>query len=295
MNAIAVLANNTKFVGYMLANMPKSLENVYWFIVNETRIGDKRDELAKIAENSRLKQYEIVDSKQIVTECKEHIINNDFVDAYTMGMNILMIWWIFKYRPEIDKVLLVDDDVLFFNGIEDFFNYEQHAFRQYRMSAGLTNFNEQSKNVKKTLHEWFKVFEIDNVTQDWWKNTYLKNNLSSGNRMIVKNCFDIKRYERYLKRFFESKWLKTCWDNRRTPTSGYMDERFETLFYIDESNRLLNYESCIFISKPEKVSDNEWKKLCSGRYKLVHVANKSYKQKTYELLVERGLINDRLA
>lgn len=294
MNAIAVLANNMNFVGYMLANMPKSLENICWFFVNETRIGNKIEELTKIVKASKIKQYEIIDSMKIVTECKKQIVNNDFVDSYTMGMNILMVWWIFKYKSKIDKILLVDDDVLFFDGVESFFEYEQHAFVQYRMSAGPRIFNEQSKNGKRTMHEWFKVFEIDNVNQDWWENVYLKKNLSSGNRMIVKKYFDMIRYEYFLKRFFMSKRLKACWDNRRVPTSGFLDERFETLFYLNESNNFLNNDSHILISKPEKVTDNGWEKLCSGRYKLIHIANKSWKQKTYDLLVKRGLINDRL-
>lgn len=282
--AIQMLVNNVTYFKYFLDNLPDEISDYNFVFMTESRICDIVDEMRKLLSESKIQKYKIITSNEVNQKFKECIVDNKFVDEYSMSMNILSIWYIFKYNRKINKVLLLDDDVILNKGIARIFDNNHNCFKYYRMSAGSSNFYDQSKNQIEIFNEWFKIFDLKYSDELWDK--YLKGNLSSGQRLIVRDTFDITKYEKYLKRFFESSLLFDVWQKRRVPTSGYFDERFETFYYFDELNDDLHYDVFLIISKPEKVKSYK----ATQKYAIVHNATKSHKIKTYEKMVAEGII-----
>ena len=146
---------------------------VQLIVVNETRIGDKTKEIKRILKKENIKSYRLITSDEVNKKLKKEVIDNGFVNDYTMSMNILSLWYIKKYMKDIQKVLLLDDDVILRKGISDLFISDIHLFKSNRLSAGLVDFEKQSQNAKNIYNEWIRIFNID-FSEDWWKNKYLK-------------------------------------------------------------------------------------------------------------------------
>ena len=285
--AVLVLANNMNFFKLMVDNLPDSIDDFTFIVVNETRIGDKTSEIRSILENSKCKDYKVFTSDLINQKFKAEVIDNEFVEEYGMSMNILSLWFVFKYNKNIKKILLLDDDVILREGFEDLFKTNHHLFKYNRLSAGPSEFSNQSSNAIAVYEEWFKIFDIE-FSDDWWSNVYIKRYANSGQRLIVRKSFDLERYERQLKKFFESEVFLEFWRNRRTHCSWFFDERFETFFFLNELNDDLNKSTYLILTRPEKMNDGCIKKM--KKSSIIHNATNSHKNKVYNLMIEKGVI-----
>lgn len=291
MNAVLVLTNKIDWFKLMAANFPASINNFKLIVVNESRIGDKTKEIAHILKRSIVQDYEIISSNTINQKFKAKVIDNDFVDDYTMSLNIISLWYVYKYMPAIEKILLLDDDVILREGFDKVFESEKHLFYYSRLSAGLVDFNKYSENAKTIFEEWFRIFNVK-FSMDWWQNQYLKRYANSGQRLIVKKNFDIKRYEHYLKEFFKSEIFHKFWISRRTHCSWFFDERFETFYFFNDLNNELRktYNYLLVDVNPQKMAKSWFGRI--ERSTLFHNATNSHKRELYDMLIERGIIHD---
>lgn len=290
-NAILVLANNMEYFNLMVKNIPDSIKDFDFIVVNETRIGDKTDRIKKILEESKISRFRVFTSDEINDKFKEEVIDNDFVDDYSMSMNILSLWFVYKYNSKIGKILLLDDDVILRDGFEKIFESDHHLFKSNRLSAGAAEFYGQSQNAIDVYKEWFRIFQIK-FSDNWWKNEYLKKYANSGQRLIVRSMFDLDQYEKKLKEFFKSDLFYRFWIDRRNHVSWYFDERFETFFFFDSLNNELKDTTYLVLSKPEKLNDGSFRKMM--RSSIIHNATNSHKKKVYNLMIERGIIQGDL-
>ena len=290
-NAILVLANNMEYFNLMVRNIPDSIKDFDFIVVNEIRIGDKTDKIKKILEGSKISRFRVFTSDEINDKFKKEVIDNDFVDDYSMSMNIIPLWFVYKYNSKIGKILLLDDDVILRDGFEKVFESDHHLFKSNRLSAGLAEFHKQSQNAIDIYEEWFRIFQIK-FSDDWWKNEYLKKYANSGQRLIVRSMFDLDQYEKKLKEFFESDLFHRFWIDRRNHVSWYFDERFETFFFFDFLNNELKDTTYLVLSKPEKLNDGSFRKMM--RSSIIHNATNSHKKKVYNLMIERGIIQGDL-
>ena len=103
MNAVCILANNMDFFKHQVENY---LPECDILVCNETRIGNKIDEIKTL-----MPKAIIIDSQDVVKEFSK-ICDTPFLHSYTMGMNILLQWYVFKHY-NYDKVLFTEEDVLF--------------------------------------------------------------------------------------------------------------------------------------------------------------------------------------
>ena len=90
-----------------------------------------------------------------------------------------------------------------------------------------------SKNVISLFEEFGKIFDFT-FDADIYKNVYLKNYESAGQKLIIRDDFNLNKYEEKLKKFFESDLIHSFWLRRRVPTSYALDEKFETLSPVDD-------------------------------------------------------------
>lgn len=291
MNGILVLANNLNYFRFFVKNYPSEIKNDNYklFVVNEVKIGNKLEELNNILENSDITNYVILSSETIYDKFKEDYLSNNFVDEYTMGMNILSLWYVKKYFEDVKKLLWLDDDVILNKNISKVFESDTHLFKTNRLSAGSPIFESQSKNSKNIYNEWFRIFNIK-FSQDWWINEYIKKYSNSGQFLVNLDKLDIKNYESKLCDFYRSDIFYTAWTNRRTHTSWYFDERFITLYFFDFLNDGLKKKAYLLLSKPEKLNSKAYENL--KNFPIIHVCNNSHKMKTYQLLVKNGVIKD---
>lgn len=286
-NAICVLANDIKFFKLMICNLPEDFKDYALIVVNEDRIGDKTQTLQKILKMYNVKNYIILKATDIVNEFikQNKLKTTKFINDYTMGMNILSLWFLIaKYN--FNKILLTDDDVIFFEGLKNVFSLNKNAYVTYRLSAGL-KYEKLGKTEKKVFEEWYKIFDLtlNKETHD----AYIKNYLSSGQRLIVVKNINIKEYEKYLIKFFESKILFERWENRKVPTSGFLDERFETFFFLNKIEKdLLKDFVTIHCLGIEKTKDNDYYKFKNKT--IFHNATKSHKKEIYKEMIKRGII-----
>ena len=291
MNAILVLANNMDWFKLMVANFPLSINNFKLIVINETRIGDKISEIERILQRSIVKDYLIIPSDKINEKFKKEVINNAFVNDYTMSMNILSLWYVAKCLPYIDKILLLDDDIILREGFDAMFESETHLFYYNRLSAGPVNFYDLSKNAQSIFNEWFRIFNIK-FSLNWWQNEYLKKYANSGQRLIIMKSFNLCQYENYLSEFFKSEIFHIAWINRKCHISWYFDERFETFFFFDDLNHDLKrkYKCCLVFNKPEKMNKSHFNLISKST--LFHNTTNSHKREVYAMLIERGIIHD---
>lgn len=292
-NAVLVLANNMKFFKLMVDNLPDSINECTLIVINEQRIGDKTGEIQKILENSKVENYKIFGSDLINRKFKELVHDNEFVEDYKMSMNILGSWFVFKFNKNIDKILLLDDDVILREGFERVFNSNHCMFKYNRLSAGMADFHRQSDNAISIFDEWFRIFDIK-FTDKWWSEKYLKRYANSGQRLFVRNQFDIKQYEQKLTEFFESEIFFDAWRGRRSHVSWYFDERFETFYFFDILNDEMKDYAYLVLTSPEKMDRKAFISKVK-RSSIIHNATNSHKDKIYNILIEEGcLVGDKL-
>lgn len=286
-NAVVVLANYMDFLEILLDNYPSDLYDTDLIIINETRIGDKTKEIKDL-----LKKYSSVAKNKLVITDKDinkeftKIIDNEFVQDYSMSMKLLPLWYIMKFY-DYHKLLVMDEDVILREGIVKLFDSDHSLFKHYRMSAGPGEYNQLSKPVISLFEEFGKVFDFT-FDADVYKNVYLKNYESAGQKLIVRDDFKLDEYEKRLKLFFESDVIHSFWQKRRVATSYALDEKFETFFFVDVTNDELKTSTFLIISKPEKTTDAQY--LAMKKYTLIHNATRSHKVTVYKRLMNCGFI-----
>ncbi len=286
-NAVVILANYMDFLEIMLDNYPSELYNTDLVIINETRIGDKTTEIRTLLN----KYSSVVKNSIIITDADindkfTEVIDNEFVHDYSMSMKLLPLWYLMKFY-DYNKLLIMDEDVIINDGINKLFDTDHSLFKHYRMSAGPGEYNQLSKNVISLFEEFGRIFDFT-FDADVYKNVYLKNYESAGQKLIIRDDFNLNKYEEKLKKFFESDLIHSFWLRRRVPTSYALDEKFETFFFLDVTNDDLKPSTYLIIGRPENTTDKQY--IALKKYAIIHNATRSHKVKVYKRLMNCGLI-----
>lgn len=281
-NAVVILANNIDFLRVQVRNLPKL--DADYIVCAETRIGTSIDEIRKVVGES----VKIIDSQDVIEDFR-HIVETAFLHSYTMGMNILLQWYVFTHF-DYQKVLFTEEDVILTEGVNEIFKEDHCLFYTWSMSSQTQDYTKLNKSAKAYVDEFNKLFDLGINAEnyrDLWKNTHI----SSGQRLYVRDTFDMDYYVECLTKFFKSIVLDKCWLNRKTHRTGYLDERFEG-FYAYKTG-ILNSDiqpyTVLEISKPEKVDFTKYNKIqrCKGIW---HNATVNQKTKWYQCLKEHNLI-----
>ena len=281
-NAISILCNNVDFLNIIIKNLPKTFFNTTQLIVfTETRIGDKTVKLKKICD----KVNGILITDKDVNKEFNKIVNNEFVNNWSFSLNILMHWYIFKFF-DFDNVLFCDDDVIIKPEIVNLFNN-----KTYICAFTLNTIRDFKDDSNDTL--LYKIADCFNyeIEVDKWKKYY-----ALGAFIIYnKNDFNVKRYEKGLKKFFSSEYFIEIWKSCRSYRSKNLDERFMTMFILKskiENNDLTKYISHIN-SKFEKITDKFLEKQFKDTKYIIHIGNNKGKLMTYNKCIDLGLFKGK--
>lgn len=241
-NAFCVLCNNLSYLKAMINNMPKQDENVVFFIFNDERVIDLRNEIKEflIEYKNRTKcknKFKIVNAKQV----NDFVINSlpnlttsgkEFVEEYTMGLNINVQLYIMDKYKEIEKFIFVDDDVLINGDLSEIFKENKILYCRNFMSSGngWKNEDEYAQNV-------LRLAKVDLET---WK-TF---NVNSGCRLFINNDFYRCKYKETITDFYNNSFFKDLFITYKTTGKGktksfFQDQLVENAFCwrVDSQNK----------------------------------------------------------
>lgn len=254
--AICILCNNLDYLQAFVNNYNQKDEDL--IIVNETRVGNKIEGIRRITKDNNVI---ILDSKEIVLQFKKTVSDNVFVDEYTMGMNILAQWYVFR-NYDYEKVLFLDDDVLINDKIDELFEFDKSLFYKFRLSAGGKVYNENGPKYKLLIKAFGDIFDLD-INEENYQEVWIGNHLANGQRMYTKNDYDFQYYEQTLKKFYENEILRALWNNRTLHTSYHLDEWFETMFAYKTGiiNDELKTRTYIEMSDDKRVDFKKYNKI----------------------------------
>lgn len=274
--ALCILANNMDYFKALCKNLKQGDYDI--IVCNETRIGNKVDKIKKICPNAI-----IVDSEDVVKDFATNVVDTEFLHTYTMGMKILIIWYVFK-NFDYDKVFFTDEDVII-NNIDRIFDYDKSAFYYFSLSAGShAGLKANNEKYQKMITEFNKIFGLD-VNEDNYKEMWVKKHINAGQRLYVRK--DIKQFEKYLKKYFKSDYIKYIWDNRKRPTEMMLDEWFESMYIlktgIGTSILNKNHHVLLEIANPAKI---DFTKFNLKKWDMMHNATSSHKLEWLRLLKE---------
>lgn len=267
-NAIVILANDMELLKAQVDNLPAL--NCDYIICNETRIGNKIDEIKKMIPSAI-----IIDSADVIKEFSK-LHTSEFLNDYTMGMNILLQWYVFKFM-DYDRVLFTEEDVILNEKVNSIFNEDKCLFYCWAISASTKPYNELKSKDFNYVNALDKLFNINFTADNYleiWKNAHL----ASGQRYYVRDKFDLQLYEQKLIAFYSNETFHNCWLNRRNHRSYYIDERFEGFFAYSSGiiNNGMRPYTYIEIAKPEKrdISKYNCIQKCGGIWHNATVSNK---------------------
>lgn len=256
-NAICVLANDMILFANMINNLPDI--DVDLIVINETRIGNKINEIKEITKN--IKSCIVIDSDIIINKFKNDVINCNFVDTYTMGMNILMQWYIFKYY-DYDKVLFLDDDIVLTKNINNVFELNNSSFYIFTLSVGAPQYNMNTKKMKLCIDTFNDLFDL-NINDENYREKWIYTHVNGGQRLYCKSDFNLDLYTYYLKLFYTNKNIEYLWNIRTNHASFYLDERFEGFVAYKSNiiNNNLNVLTQLEFNNPDKINFEKYNAL----------------------------------
>ena len=287
--AICILCNNVFYLQNIIDNFQyKNNKSIDLIIINETRIKNLLNEFKEICKD--INNIILIDGKNIIDRFKTDIIDTKFVDIYTMGLNILQNWYVFKYM-NYDKVIVVDDDVII-NNLDNIFKYDESLFYKFRLSAGGKTYNENSLKYKKLIKTYCDIFDLE-INSNNYADLWIDNHINAGERMYTKKDFNIREYEEYLKRFYANSGINYFWNIRKKPGSYYLDEWFESFFAYKTGiiNDILRIEKLAFIEIRNNDKINFEKYTNAKDYPIWHNATCSHKKDWLKILKEYNIIN----
>lgn len=287
-NAICILCNNTDYLKAFIDNFQyKNNKEIDLILINEVRIGNKIDKIKEICNG--ISNIIVINGNVIIDKFKKEISNHKFVDEYTMGLNILQQWYVFKYM-NYNKVLVLDDDVII-NNIDNILNYDISLFYLFRLSAGGKTYSENSKPYKMLIRAMDNIFELG-INEGNYTTIWTNNHINAGERLYVRKDFKLDEYEKYLKRFYENQYIRYLWSIRKKPGSFYLDEWFESFYAYKTKiiNDILRVNKLAYI----EISNNEridfTKYTAVKKYSIWHNATCSHKLNWLNSLKENKLI-----
>ena len=282
-NAISILCNNTDFLNLIIRNLDKSiLETTQIVVFTDTRIGDKTEKLQKLCNKIDAK---LITDKEVNKKLKKLVINTPFVDSWTMSLNILMHWYMFKFF-KYDNVLFCDDDVIIKKDIVQLFNQNKTFIFAYPLNTISDKENGPKQEININMAKCFN-YKLDYIK---WKKYYALGAYIIFNR----SDFNLDLYEKGLHNFFDSKYFAEVWNQCKSYRSKNIDERFMTMFILKSKienkdlNKFAEHINCKF----EKINDKSFQNIFSKKY-IIHIGNNKDKPITYNQLIDLNLIKGK--
>lgn len=297
-NAVCVLVTNLDWFKLMVRNYPDEirLRNYIFIAVVETRTGTAvREEVVEICKEGNVGYFIVVDESDIIQwyqKEKGWVINN-FIEHYTMGMNILMQPFVFEKFPLMEKVLFLDDDVILSEGVKIVFErFKKSQLKYYRLSAGVSKYKDLSDIKRYTYNNMCDVTEVINKGFTYEK--YISaHHINGGQRLLCRSDFDIDLYIRSLERFFDNKLFYQNWTywkstGKNKAVAFFLDEMFETMIYYSMGIKSFGLEEYTILESKAGENLDKFVKGKVLRKPIWHNITGVKKKMVYDEVIRRG-------
>lgn len=258
-NVICILANNLELFKIVTNNLP---ENINLFVINDTRLGDKINDLKAIYPNAT------------------YIRGNDMIDEFDFHPNVrrfalvlklLIPTYMFKHY-DCDKVLLLDDDVIITDKIHELFDTYVNG-----MSAlGMLEKPPIKNDIRHQLI--LKICELFNV-----EHIPLLQSSNGGIILFDRDTID-NEYKQAVIDYVSDALMTQALIDARSWSTYQLDEIFFSYFTKRHNYPSMKLAKCV-ADAYEKI---DWEKY--GRYiknkALFHIVNRKHKVDVFKDLVK---------
>lgn len=238
------LENDMEFTQFFLDHYPKiDTPQIRFTFFNDTRIGDKRDEIenmlikaSKDNPNFDSSRYNIVGFDEAFNFCSNHLdyrpMAVQYIKSYVMSLKLLMAIYMLR---NVDQTYLYQDDDAFI--MRD----PTHLFGKYPRTTYHKDLFVAYKPAQwKEFKELCEVFELDSITME----EYNVGRVKGSPYMLVDQ--DPLILERYINQFFNSEYLQEGWINRpmrKYSTPFFAEMRFWNFFRIGEGSESMRFKA----------------------------------------------------
>lgn len=275
---ICILANNMSYLSMLMSNLPDNLLDANYIIFTDTRVHDNRDIIRDIMKGRR---FIMVDDTLVNKRFSSSVIDNEFVYDYSMSMNILMQWYVFKFIDDAEEVLFLDDDVLLTSNLKSLLDSATHSM----FASDYLRAVSDNRTTGKAREVFMAILDTCDLVHD--KIEWYKKSFNGGQFIIMKKEFNIDAYEKCLKKFFSCELIYTTWKNRRVHTTAYLDERFISAFMIAEGISNLDMQLDVKILNQACSSYKDITLINAYKKKsILHVCNGQHKVNTFNRIID---------
>ena len=271
-------------------NYHESVKNLYEGVIFvDTMFGDIVKEVRDILDNNGLRHWEIVTSNEVLDEWRKVNYNSESVlSNYKGRMLILMDWYLVKIL-KVDKVLILEEDVLILSDIKSIFDKNNCAVFQTIQGAGPFDMD-LGETERVRLQNLFQVCGVEFKYTNYLGRFHLPRCFGSP-RYLVANSMDIDYYEKCLIRLDDSHFFL----NELTKSTAWhchnLDERFHTVVLSANKLGSLNPYVRQVCQKVHKITDSTINSIKRLSKPLVHLCIKD-KDGIYKLFIDKGVITD---
>lgn len=267
MNAICILCNDIERFKLVTRNLPDEMPDL--FVVNDTRLGDKTKELAKIYPKATF-----IEGQTIIDEFPNH----ENISRFALVHKLLIPWYMFKHF-DYDKILLLDDDVFITDKVNDLIDSHDNGVLHNGLLAphGCNSDNMRNRVIKYTA-KMFGISQYEKLGQ-----------VNAGHILFDRKTIN-DEYQDIVYKWVTSEFFTEVLNAQKSWRSYFLDETFMTFFCLKNNySSLSRKEVVLIISKYEKC-DYELISRWFKKKALIHNCLQKHKTDMFHDLVEKGII-----
>lgn len=266
-NVICILANDLDIFPIITSTIKQ--ENYDVIVINDTRIGNKIDDLKQIYPNATY-----IDGMNMIDEFRTDIYDS-IVLSYPLVLKWLIPWYIFKHY-QYDKLFLLDDDIVLSDNFHNLFDLYEHG-ACYSLPIYKSSTSEDDISYKM-YQDLFELFNIPSKA-------YCR--INGGNILFNRSDITTNKYTDMLITFMKNQYViemvNYIVDKKRSYRSFTLDEAFLTMFAVKNDYTSLNKEICLVMNKADKVDYDKLVKTYNKK-SLVHIVTRINKLNVLQTL-----------
>lgn len=234
MNILCIVTNNKLRLKTLIKNLPTN-RNYEIIFVTDPRISAMNTTIKSLYPKAN-----IVTSTTVLHEFYSKNSCSENVEAYALGYKMVLPWYMFN-NYKVDKLLLVDDDILVTEKLNNMFNEINNPAAVNNGTLKINNYNTTSDEIKSLS---FNVNNIDCNEHIPYVN---------GGSLLFTKDLNYNDYIAKVIEFFNSDTVTKALAKQKTWLDFYMDEVFfSCLFYkysksFNNTYILNKFVNCRFI------------------------------------------------
>lgn len=267
MSAICILCNDIKRFEFVTRNLPDEMPDL--FVVNDTRLGDKTEELKKVYPNATF-----IKGSAIIDEFPKH----ENIFRFALVLKLLIPWYMFKHFG-YGKILLLDDDVFITDKVNQLIDsHDNGALLNGLLTPHGCGTDGMKNQIIRYTAKHFGITKYEKIGQ-----------INAGHILFNRETIN-DDYQDVVYKWITSEFFTGVLNAQKSWRSFFLDEVFMTFFCLKNSySHFSGRDIALIIRKYEK-TDYEIIRRCFKNKALIHNCLQMHKNDMFHDLVEKGII-----